>query len=254
LHPSYFRTRDGFRIAWHELGGPPDGFPVILQHGYTANTQSEWVVPGIADAIAGLGRRVIGIDALGHGASDRPHGPEHYGEVRMARDVSALASHLNLSQFDLVGYSMGAVVAVLCASFEPRLRRLAIGGVGEAVVLLGGVDTRALDNNVLAEVMLADDPSAFPEGVQGFRRNAEARGNDRFALAAQARVVHSAPIALASITAPTLVIAGRADPLAVRPEVLAAAIPGARLELVPGDHGTGRTSPEFTAALLDFLR
>lgn len=250
---SQFTTTDGFRIAWHELGGPPDGFPVILQHGYTANTQSEWVSCGIAAAIAGLGRRVIGIDALGHGATDRPHEPEHYGEARMARDVSALATHLRLSSFDLVGYSMGAIVSLICATNEPRLRRLAIGGVGEAVVLLGGVDTRALDNNVLAEVMLADDPSAFPEGVQNFRRNAEARGNDRFALAAQARVVNSRPIPLDRIKVPTLVIAGTSDPLAVRPEVLADAIPGARLELVPGDHGTSRTSSEFTRALVAFL-
>lgn len=250
---SHFTTTDDFRIAWHELGGPSDGFPVILQHGYTANTQSEWVSCGIASAIAALGRRVIGIDALGHGASDRPHDPAHYGETRMARDVSALASHLRLNQFDLVGYSMGAIVSLLCATHEPRLRRLAIGGVGEAVVLLGGVDTRALDNNVLAEVMLADDPSPFPEGVQNFRRNAEARGNDRRALAAQARVVNASPIALDRIGVPTLVLAGTSDPLAIRPEILAASIPGARLELVPGDHGTSRTSPEFTRALVAFL-
>lgn len=236
------------------MGGPANGFPVILQHGYTANTQSEWVACGIAAAIAALGRRVIGIDALGHGASDRPHDPRHYGETRMARDVSALATHLGLPAFDLVGYSMGAIVSLLCATAEPRLRRLALGGVGEAVVLLGGVDTRALDNNVLAEVMLAQDPSTFPEGVQGFRRNAEARGNDRFALAAHARVVNKTPIALDRIKVPTLVLAGTSDPLAIRPQVLASAIPGARLELVPGDHVTGRTSPEFTQALVGFLR
>lgn len=250
---SHFTASDGFRIAFHDLGGPADGFPVILQHGYTANTQSEWVSCGIAAAIAEMGPRVIGIDALGHGASDRPHDPAHYGEARMARDITALANHLGLNSFDLVGYSMGAIVALLCATAEPRLRRLAIGGVGEAVVLLGGVDTRALDNNVLAEVMLADDPSVFPEGVQGFRRNAEARGNDRFALAAQARVVNSRPIGLDRIGVPTLVLAGTTDPLAVRPEVLAAAIPGARLELVPGDHVTSRTSPEFTRSLAAFL-
>jgi pimeloyl-ACP methyl ester carboxylesterase len=250
---NHFTSSDGFRIAWHELGGPRDGVPVILQHGYTANTQSEWVGCGIAAAIAGLGRRVIGIDALGHGASDRPHEPRHYGEARMARDVSALVSQLRLAAFDLVGYSMGAVVSVLCATDEPRLRRLAIGGVGEAVVLLGGVDTRALDNNILAEVMLAEDPSAFPEGVQAFRRNAEARGNDRLALAAQARAVHARPIALDRIAVPTLVLAGTSDPLAIHPEVLAAAIPGAKLKPVPGDHGTARTSPEFTRALVAFL-
>ncbi len=250
---SHFRSDDGFEIAWHELGGTLEGVPVILQHGYSANTQSEWVDCGIAGAIGALGRRVIGIDALGHGASDRPHDPAHYGEARMARDVSALATHLGLWQFDLVGYSMGAIAALICATREPRLRRLAIGGVGEAVVLLGGVDTRALDNRILAEIMMADDPSGFPEGLQAFRRNAEARGNDRFALAAQARVVNATPIPLQLIGVPTLVLAGTDDPLAIRPDVLADAIPGARLVLVPGDHGTGRTSPEFTSALVDFL-
>lgn len=251
--PSHFDAADGFRIAFHELGGPPGGPVVILQHGYTANTQSEWVDCGIAAAMAGLGRRVIGIDALGHGASDQPHDPRHYGEARMARDVSALATHLGLQSFDLVGYSMGAIVCLICATGEPRLNRLAVGGVGEAVVLLGGVDTRALDNNVLAEAMLADDPSRFPEGVQAFRRNAEARGNDRLALGAHARVVHASPIALDRIAVPTLVLAGTSDPLAARPEVLAGAIPGARLERVPGDHVTGRLSPEFTRALVAFF-
>jgi pimeloyl-ACP methyl ester carboxylesterase len=57
----------------------------------------------------------------------------------------------------------------------------------------------------------------------------------------------------ATRTAPTLVLAGDADPLADRPEALAAAIPGARVAVVPGDHSTALRTPAFAAALVDFL-
>ncbi|NNF69128.1 MAG: alpha/beta hydrolase, partial [Acidimicrobiia bacterium] len=63
----------------------------------------------------------------------------------------------------------------------------------------------------------------------------------------------ASPIALGRITAPTLVVAGDADPYAKRPEVLAAAIPGADCLVVAGDHGTCVTNPEFARAAIDFL-
>ena len=37
-------------------------------------------------------------------------------------------------------------------------------------------------------------------------------------------------------------------------EDLAAALPHSTLRRVPGDHGTAHLSPEFTDALVDFLR
>lgn len=46
---------------------------------------------------------------------------------------------------------------------------------------------------------------------------------------------------------------GDADPFAQRPDVLAAAIPGARLEVIPGDHGTAYASPRFLELVLEFL-
>ena len=44
-----------------------------------------------------------------------------------------------------------------------------------------------------------------------------------------------------------------ADPLAARPERLAAAIKGARLRLAPGDHRSVVAAPQFAAALAEFL-
>lgn len=254
LTPNYLQTSDGFRIAWYELGGGDGAPPIVLQHGYTATTASEWVSCGIAERLSGLGRRIIGVDALGHGASDKPHESRHYGERRMARDISELMTALEIGSFDLVGYSMGAVVATIAASIEPRIRRLAIGGIGEAMVLLGGVDTRALSNLELATAMRASEPSMLEEPERSFRMGAEQRGNDLLALAAQADAVNATPVALDRIAAPALLIAGDADPLAAHPRVLARAIPNCRLVIVPGDHVSGRLSPEFSRALVDFLR
>ena len=158
------------------------------------------------------------------------------------------------AELDLVGYSMGAIVSLITATDEPRVRRLAVGGVGAGVVELGGVDTRVLDNAKLVPALLVDDPASItdPESA-GFRAFADMIGADRRALAAQAQVVHAEPIALDRIAVPTLVLAGDTDPLAARPEVLADAIAGARLEVVSGDHTGALGDPRFVASLVEFL-
>jgi pimeloyl-ACP methyl ester carboxylesterase len=256
LEPRLFETSDGMQHAWYELGGGADGTPVIMQHGFSATTEHEWVAPGISEAIAvALGRRVIGLDALGHGRSTRSRVVADYAGGRMSTDVSALADHLGLQSFDYVGYSMGGVIGLRVGASDRRVRRLVVAGIGEGVIVRGGVDTRQLDRMTLAEGLRADDPSGFPPLVQAFRNGILAMGNDRFALAAYAESGREPPpVHLDRIAAPTLLIAGDTDPLAVRPERLADAIAGCRLVIVPGDHVQARLCPEFTAAVIGFLR
>ncbi|WP_421760912.1 alpha/beta fold hydrolase [Devosia sp.] len=248
----FLTTPDGFRLAYYELA-EGEGRPIVLQHGFSASTASEWVECGIAARLGELGRPVVGIDALGHGKSDAPHESRHYGERRMARDIGVLLDEIGAEEADLVGYSMGAIVTLIAATHERRLRRVVAGGVGEAVVLLGGVDTRALDNGVLEQALRADDPGDVPEMVRGFRQWIDQNGSDRLALAAHASAINTAPIALDTITAPTLIIAGRSDPLAINPDVLVAAIPGAWLALVDGDHTSARLNPQFVSEIAAFL-
>ncbi len=64
---------------------------------------------------------------------------------------------------------------------------------------------------------------------------------------------HATPIALESITALTLVIAGDHDPLAQHPEILVGAIANARLEIKSGDHTGVANDPTFTPTLVEFL-
>jgi pimeloyl-ACP methyl ester carboxylesterase len=250
-----FESSDGIPIAHYAWGESAAARPpVILHHGFAVSARINWEAPGIVGALLDAGRFVLALDARGHGASGKPHDSACYGEDRMARDLSELADRLALTAFDLVGYSMGAIVSLIAATREPRIRRLVVGGVGAGVVRSGGVDTRAVDNRDIVRALLAEDGSEIPETARPFRRLADATGADRLALAAQARVVHSEPIALDAITAPTLVLAGDADPLASEPEKLAAAIPGARLATVPGDHLGAVADPGFAAALIRFLR
>lgn len=253
-----FIADDGVEIVYGEWGTPSDEPPVLLHHGFIADADINWVLPGVVAALVEAGRRVVAPDARGHGRSGKPHESACYGEARMARDLRMLVDIVGATEdvdgFDLVGYSMGAIVSLITATDEPRLRRLVIGGVGAGVVELGGVDTRVLDNAKLVPALLADDPATITDAESsGFRAFADMIGGDRRALAAQAQVVHAEPIALDRISVPTLVLAGDTDPLATRPEVLAGAIPGARLEIVRGDHTGALGDPRFVASLVEFL-
>ncbi|KOV78047.1 alpha/beta fold hydrolase [Nocardia sp. NRRL S-836] len=251
-------VEDGTEIAYHRWEPAPQveahPVPVVLQHGFTANTMVDWARRGTVAALTAAGRTVVGVDARGHGRSQKSPDPGRYGEHRMARDLRAVIALLDVPAVDLVGYSMGSIVALLVAAEEPEVRRLVVGGVGAGVLEVGGVDTRVLPSDVLAEALLADDPSTLPPEVAGMRAFAAAVGADLPSLAAQARSVHTGGVDLARITAHTLVIAGDRDPLAARPEVLAAAIPHARVVLVAADHGTAHSTPDFRAAVVEFLR
>lgn len=253
--PCFHEADDGVRIAYRVWGDVDAGPPVVLQHGFIADTYLNWVPNGIVAALEANGRGVIGIDARGHGRSDKPHDPARYGEARMSRDLQAVVTSLGVESYDLVGYSMGAVIALITASEDSRVRRLVVGGVGAGIVERGGVDTRALDRSVLAVALEADDPTTATDdpGVLAFVRFAEAVGGDKLAYAAQARSVHSTPIPLANITADALLMVGDADPLAVRPEVLAKAAHDARLEVLTGDHLGVLGDPRFTPTLAEFV-
>ncbi|RNL84734.1 alpha/beta fold hydrolase, partial [Halostreptopolyspora alba] len=137
---------------------------------------------------------------------------------------------------------------------DPRIRRLAIGGVGAAVVELGGVDTRVLNGPTVLEAMTSEDPdSVTDQGAATFRSFVDTVGGDHRALAAQAMAMHNSPIELKSITAPTLLLAGASDELAARPDVLAEAIPNATLRMLEGDHLGAVGQPEFSSSLTEFL-
>jgi pimeloyl-ACP methyl ester carboxylesterase len=249
-----FTSWDGIEIAYREWGEGTALPPVVLHHGFVATAEANWVATGVVDALVAGGRRVVAPDARGHGHSEKPHDAACYGEQRMARDLAALLDTIGAPQVDLVGYSMGAIVALLLSSEDRRVRRLVVGGVGAGVVECGGVDRRTVPNESVVEALEAVDPASIelPEAA-AFRMLADALDGDRKALAAQARSVYRGGVALERISAPVLILAGEEDPMAVRPEVLAAAIPNAVLETLSGNHIEALGDPRFVRSIVDFL-
>lgn len=259
-----FETYDGLTIAYHEWGEQDSTRPpVVLHHGFVANAQANWVAPGVVDALLTAGHAVVAPDARGHGASDKPHEPSRYGEQQMARDLATLIDVIGAPEVDLVGYSMGAVVALIYASGGARangqlaagsVRRLVVGGVGSGVVECGGVDRRAISNDTIIQALRVEDAGTLADtGASAFRRLADTLGADREALIAQASSIFRGEIALDRIVASTLVLAGDSDPLAVRPEVLVEAIPNARLHVLSGDHMQAVADPGFAESIVDFV-
>lgn len=249
-----FTASDGVEIAYYVWGTAGPLPPVVLHHGFIVNASSNWFLPGIVTALTSARRQVVAIDARGHGASGKPHDPAFYGQGKMAQDLRRLFDIIGTSRIDLVGYSMGAIVSLIVASQDQRVRRLVVGGIGAAVIEQGGVDTRVVATAAIAAALLAPDPSIITNPVAlAFRALADRVGADREALAAHIRSERAGKIPLNQITAPTLVVAGDNDIIAARPELLAAAIPDARTLLVPGDHLSAVRTPQFASAIVEFL-
>ncbi len=247
-----FSSFDGTMIAYRVSGEEDGPGAVLLHHGFASTSFINWVRPGLVDAVAGVGRRVVVVDARGHGESDRSHDPAAYADGAMARDVGALLDHLDLDAVDMAGYSMGGLVAVGVALSEPRLRSLFLGGVGAAVALGQRADVFAH----IAEALEADDPSTIADSsARAFRAFADATRQDRLALAAVRRGGdQTRGQDVSRIELPTVVVAGDRDTLAGDPAALAALIPGATSLVVPGDHLSAVVSSEFRDALVGWAR
>ena len=248
-----FASFDGLQLNYSLWEGSGSARPVVLQHGFAAATNANWISTGVVGALRKAGFTVISLDARGHGRSEKPHDESFYGDDSMVRDVSALLDELGLAEVSLVGYSMGAIIALAATAADPRIRCLATGGVGSGIVDFGGVDLRVVKPAEIASALLAEDASLVPAAGAPFRLLADVLGGDRRALAAVALAAREGSLDLSAISVPTLILAGDQDLLAAEPERLAAAIAGARLVRIPGDHLTTVTSPAFSESLVTFL-
>src|SRR5271166_3026812 len=133
---------EGQRIAYSEFGGgpaavtsagvrgrtakssPAEGRPLILLHGLLLSQEMH---RPLAEALAARGNRVITLDLLGHGRSDRPRDMWRYSMAIYGQQVIALMDHLGLDQAVVMGTSLGANAALEVAASRPeRLRGLVI--------------------------------------------------------------------------------------------------------------------------------
>ncbi|MFF4774103.1 alpha/beta fold hydrolase [Microtetraspora fusca] len=222
----HFTTAGGIRLAYR-MCGPRDAPPLVLLHAL-GESAADWdaVIPAFAD-----NWRVYALDLRGHGGSDRPG---DYGLELMRSDVLGFLDALALDRVDLIGHSMGGLVAYLLAGDHPeRVSRL----------------------------VLEDVPAPLPrERVVPTRPDGDLPYDWDMVLAVRRQIDDPDPAwmdTLGRITAPTLVIAG--GPASHIPQArvaeLAQRIPNSQTMTIPAGHLVHAAEPHaFSEAVLTFLR
>ena len=115
-------TLNGHRLAYTAYGEGPR--VTVLIHGLLL---SQRMHAELAKALAGRGNRVITLDLLGHGRSDRPRDMWRYSMSTFGAQAIALLDHLEVDEAVVLGTSLGANAALEAAALAPeRLRGMVI--------------------------------------------------------------------------------------------------------------------------------
>ncbi|MFF9817462.1 alpha/beta fold hydrolase [Streptomyces sp. NPDC014006] len=216
---------NGIRLAY-EVSGPQEGRAAVLLHALGEDARS-W--RAVARALA-VERRVYALDLRGHG---RSAWPGTYTLELMASDVLGFLDALGLGAVDLVGHSLGGVVAQLLAQERPhRVARLVL-------------------EDVPAPRRRTPTEPVRPDGELHFDWNVVTAVRPQLDTPDPAWLDR-----LAGITAPTLVVAG--GPASHVPQdgvaELARRIPDARVITIPVGHMVHDEAPDaFTRAVMEFL-
>lgn len=232
---------DGVRIHWMEAG---EGTPVVLLHGYTSCCDAAWFANGIAKELA-RDHRVIGIDARGHGRSEKPHDPDKYPGDRMPADAIEVLDHLGIKKAHFHGYSMGGgIVAHLLARHPDRFITASFGGSG----------VREEDEALAKQAAELDPKGHDPQQEAGQKALRDRADRDNEALAAvqkgREKVPSTAPpLRLGSLDVPIQAINGEFDAPVSKTQRLAREAKDFTNVVVPGrSHNTMTTWP-FTPKL-----
>jgi 3-oxoadipate enol-lactonase len=245
-----------------DLAGPPGAPTVVLLHGLLASADLNW-----SGCYAALGEhfRVVALDHRGHGRGIHARGRFRLEDC--ADDVAALADVLGLRTFVAVGYSMGGPIAqlvwhrhpdrvdglVLCASGRnfrrhPRLRFRfdVLAAVGLAVRLTPRPVWRVLGEKLAARRI--GDSAELEWRWSEFRRNEPVKLIE----AAQALGHFTSHEWIGEVNVPTAVVVTLRDRLVPteRQRKLAAAVPGATVYEIDGDHPVGVREPDRFAPVL----
>ncbi|WP_084529441.1 alpha/beta fold hydrolase [Nocardia crassostreae] len=252
----------GHRFEYTEYG--EGDRVVVLLHGLLFHRRMD---ERLAAALAGHGYRVLCLDQLGHGGSDRPVVPADYSMPRFARYVLAVLDELGVEDVVLAGRSLGANTALEVALVAPeRLRGL----IAEGPVLEGARAAAmvAFGPFLIASVALAPAMRAIAAGAARIPRGGnlirdmylDALGGDPRAKSALLRGLLFSrgappPARRRTIRVPALVAGYPGDPLHRDSEVrrLLSELPGSR-RLRLGSMYELHTDPgRSLATILEFL-
>jgi pimeloyl-ACP methyl ester carboxylesterase len=242
----FWTASDGVQLAYHELG---ERRPVIMLHGLFSDAYVNWIKFGHAARVAADGFRVIMPDLRAHGQSGKPHGEQYYPRGILARDLRELIELLDLSDFDLGGFSLGA--------------RTTVEGVGEGLqprrAFLGGAGLEGLRNWKRRKTFFLEAIEMFDKVQRGDPHwlSIQFMKSQKVDRTAAAQLLDSFEDAfmdwLQAFTMPTLVVCGSEDDDNGSAEELANILPNAIFEEVPGTHMSSVTKPQLGEAIANFL-
>jgi 3-oxoadipate enol-lactonase len=240
---------------------------IVLINGLADDLET-WA--GQMDDLLGAGYRVLRFDNRGIGASSKPVGP--YSSRMFSDDAKALVDHLGITDFHLMGISMGGMIAQEYAlAYGSDLRSVTFAATYAAP---GPFCSRMFAMwadmaPVLGVPFIMRDVTLWAFTVPFFAERPDER--DEFeramrymdqpvpAYLAQLAAIqeHDTTSRLGQITTPTLVLAGEQDiliPVSLSRE-LAAGVPGAEFATTPGGHACVWEFPaEFNQAFLSFVK
>jgi pimeloyl-ACP methyl ester carboxylesterase len=241
----YARSRD-LEIAYEVHGQGPGALLLIVGLG---GRSADWGTPFIQGLARG--RRVITFDNRGTGASSKPDG--WWSLEDMASDALAVLDELGVERADVLGHSMGGMIAELCALDHPaRVRRLVLvsthfGGpevvqpapeIAEILRPARGTPVDAIVREAMRRITAPGFAERDPEAIERLVELAVRQPTPKAAFSAQLAALLSSDRSqrVSAIRCPTLVVHGDCDPLipAENGIRLAERIGGARLELLEG--------------------
>ncbi len=260
-------TERGVRLHFEEAGAGP---PVVLVHGWSMSSRAfAWQVEALARS-----RRVVAYDLRGHGRSPEPAATGRQRMEDHARDLAALLARLDLSSAALVGWSMGAQVALAALpAVAARLAALVLVSMTPRFTAAGDWPHGLPETSVRALAARVEhapakalrrffDAMFVPGEVDGAQRaEIDARvlaGAPPLGAAAalaglDALVANDERPRLGDVRVPVLLVHGERDPICL-PEASAFAqsrIPGARRAVLPGvGHAPHLSRPALVNDLL----
>ena len=220
--------------------------PVVLLHGCGGSPEQAFLASGWAEAFTTAGRTVMAPHLPGHGRAAPSHDPADYADL-----AAALLPHLPDGRVDLVGFSLGAKVALdIAVRWPQRVRRMVLGGIGDnafAPETVGEAAASALEHGPSADT---------PPGVRAFLATWDPALNDALAVAAVLRRPanpHLEASDVAAIRAPVAVVNGADDFVMSMGTHLFTALNVQPLVLPGVGHFDLTGQPQFRALAVRFL-
>jgi 3-oxoadipate enol-lactonase len=248
-------------VDLHHVDEGPRDAPVLMLSGSLGSTLEMWR-PQVGPLTERF--RVIRVDHRGHGGSPVPPGP--YRIADLAGDVLALLDRLGLQRVSWCGLSMGGMVGMYLASTTPdRISTLTLCCTTacfpdttvwkERIAAVSASGTAPLAEGIVSRWFTPEWAAEHPDAVAEAAAMVAGTSDEGYVACCQAIQAWDHRDQLGSIAAPTLVIAGSADPSTpVEPHArtIVNGIPTARLEVLDAAHlATIEAADEATALIAE---